>query len=81
MFLNKSKINKFSSNGKVWCWIHEVEEQSKSIVIQTIKFASGSLMIWKCICIHRLGMIHKLKVTSINKSWRNNFMVQFVSLI
>ena len=61
IFSDESKINRFSSDGRAWCWTHDPKERSKRTIIQTIKHGGGLMMIWGCMSIHGPGLIHRIK--------------------
>jgi transposase len=61
IFSDESKINRFCSDGRVWCWTHDLEELSERTVIPTVKHGGGSIMVWGSMSIHGPGMIHRIE--------------------
>jgi hypothetical protein len=48
IFSDETKINKFDSDGRSWCWIGDGERVGPQHVHQTVKHGGGSVMIWGC---------------------------------
>lgn len=61
IFSDETKINRFSSDGRVWCWVRDPQELSERTVIPTVKHGGGSVMIWGCMCIHGPGMMCRIE--------------------
>ncbi|SYW81559.1 putative transposase [Ustilago hordei] len=54
---NETKINFFGPDGKQFCWIKNTGFNSK-LVRPTVKFGSGSIMIWGCMTWEGVRGIH-----------------------
>jgi transposase len=61
IFSYETKINRFSSFGRVWCWVRDPQELSERIVIPTVKHGDNYVIIWGCMCIHRPGMMYRIE--------------------
>ena len=61
-FCDKTKINKFNSNGRSWSWIKDGECVRPQYVHETMKHGGGSVMIWGCMMAFGPGACTKLKV-------------------
>ncbi|SOV02335.1 uncharacterized protein UDID_19201 [Ustilago sp. UG-2017a] len=51
---DKTKINLFRPDGKQFCWVKNTSFNSK-LVRPTVKFGSGSIMIWGCMTWEGVG--------------------------
>lgn len=58
VFSDESKINRFNSDGRSWCWVRN--GQSSSCVQETVKHGGGSIMVWGCMTIHGCGLLIKI---------------------
>ena len=61
IFSDETKINRFSSDGRVWCWVRDPQELSERIVILTVKHGGGSVMICEYMCIHGPDMMYRIE--------------------
>ena len=50
---DESKINRFSSDGRSWCWKRKHDSLLPRYIKQTVKFGGGSIMVWGV--LHRMG--------------------------
>jgi hypothetical protein len=57
---DETKINRFSSDGRSWCWARDGESRKPQHVKETIKHGGGSVMIWGCMTEHGPGFMCKL---------------------
>lgn len=57
IFSDETKINRFGSDGKKWCWCRDGESLQPRGVKQQRKGGGGSLMIWGCITAKGVGYI------------------------
>ena len=48
IFSDKTKINKFNSDGSPWCWIVDGEHVGPQHVHPTLNHGGGLVMIWGC---------------------------------
>lgn len=60
---DETKVNRFSSDGRSWCWARDGEGRQPRHVKQTVKHGGGSLMIWGCMTAHGPGFICKIEGT------------------
>lgn len=54
---DETKINRFNSDGRTWCWCKSVNEVETRTVKQNVKHGGGSIMIWGCLTIHGPGSL------------------------
>jgi hypothetical protein len=54
---DETKINRFCSDGRSWCWVRDGESRQPHHVKQTVKHGGGSLMIWGCMTAHGPGFM------------------------
>jgi hypothetical protein len=52
---DETKINRFGSYGREWCWRKRGERLQARHVQPTVKFGGESLMIWDCFTTHGVG--------------------------
>jgi transposase len=52
---DETKINRFCSDGRSWCWVRGDESQNPRQFKQTVKHGGGSIMIWGCMTSQGLG--------------------------
>ena len=57
---DETKINRFCSDGRSWCWVRDGEARTERHVKQTIKHGGGSLMIWGCMTATGPGFMCKI---------------------
>jgi transposase len=60
---DETKINRFSSDGRSWCWIRDGETKQPHHVKQTVKHGGGSVMIWGCMTFYGPGFMCKINNT------------------
>src|SRR5215470_6613827 len=60
---DETKINRFCSDGRSWCWARDGETRRPRHVKQTVKHGGGSLMIWGCMTAHGTGFMCKIEGT------------------
>lgn len=60
---DETKINRFCSDGRSWCWIRDGESLKPQQVKQTMKHGGGSLMIWGCMTAEGPGFMCKIEGT------------------
>jgi transposase len=60
---DETKINRFCSDGRSWCWARGGESRQPHHVKQTVKHGGGSLMVWGCMTAHGPGFMCKLEGT------------------
>jgi transposase len=61
IFSDECKINRFNSDGRVWCWTREAMPLSERTISQTVKHGGGGIMVWGCMCMHGPGLICKVE--------------------
>lgn len=61
VFSDESKINRFNSDGRSWCWIRDGESLQPRQVKQTVKHGGGSVMIWGCMTYNGGGSVIQIK--------------------
>jgi transposase len=64
VFSDETKINRFGSDGRKWCW----KKSSTKIlqpnhVFSTVKYGGGSLMVWGCMTAKGVGYLVKIEGT------------------
>jgi DDE superfamily endonuclease len=57
---DETKINRFTSDGHLWCWIRDGEQMQSKHVKQTFKHGGGNIKIWSCITFHGVGWLTKI---------------------
>lgn len=60
IFSDESKINRFNSDGRSWCWFRDVGELETRTVDQTPKFGGGGVMVWGCVTWEGVGYLCKI---------------------
>lgn len=61
VFSDETKICRFSSDGRGWCWIEDKENIPVRVVNQTVKHGGGSIMLWSCLTSKGLGALHNIQ--------------------
>ena len=54
---DETKINRFCSDGRSWCWIRDGEGVQNRHVQQTVKHGGGSILVWGCMTYHGSGYL------------------------
>lgn len=57
IFSDETKINRFGSDGRCWCWAPATEGLTNRTVQKTVKHGGGSLMVWGCMSARGPGLI------------------------
>jgi len=63
---DETKINRFNSDGRSWCWKSDGESLQDHHVKQTVKYGGGSLMIWGCMSWNGPGLMTRI-IGKLNK--------------
>ena len=58
---DESKINLFSSDGKIWVWRRIGERLSNHCTVKTVKHNGGNIMIWGCIGANGVGSLTRIE--------------------
>jgi transposase len=58
---DESKINRFNSDGRQWCWIRSPSTLQEAQVKGTVKHGGGSVMVWGCITSMGPGYLCKVQ--------------------
>ena len=58
---DETKILRFNSDGRSWCWVRDIHEREPRSVRQTVKHGGGSIMIWGCMTGQGVGFMCKLE--------------------
>lgn len=61
IFSDETKVNRFCSDGRSWCWIRNEQSCDSRQVQQTVKFGGGSVMVWGCMTFHGPGMLCRIE--------------------
>ena len=61
IFSDETKINRFNSNGRSWCWITNHEHVQLQHVQQIVKYGSRHVMIWRCMTTFEPGAWYKIE--------------------
>ena len=56
-----TKICRFNSYGRNWCWIEDKENIPVCVVNQTGKHGGGSIMLWGCLTCRGLGSLQNMQ--------------------
>jgi transposase len=57
---DETKINRWGSDGKKWCWKKGKKPLNDQCVSQVIKHGGGSIMVWGCMTIKGPGFLTKI---------------------
>ena len=60
---DETKINRYCSDGRSWCWVRDYESRQPRQIQQTVKHGGGSVMIWGCMTAYGLGFMCKITGT------------------
>ena len=58
---DETKINRFNSDGRSWCWIGDGDRVGPQHVHQTMRYGGGLAMIWGCMTTFGLGTWYKVE--------------------
>ena len=58
---DETKICRFSSDGRSWCWVRDSRERNSRTVNQTRKHGGGSIMIWGCMTARGVGYMCRIE--------------------
>ena len=61
VFSDETKICRFSSNGRAWCWIEDKENIPLHTVNRIVKYGGGDIMLWSCLTSKGLGALHNIQ--------------------
>jgi transposase len=78
---DKTKINRFSSDGHSWCWTRDVNSLERRTVKQTVKHGGGSIMIWGCMAIYGPGFMCKLDGTMVKETYKSILQDELMATI
>jgi transposase len=57
---DETKINRFCSDGRSWCWVRDGEGRQPRNVKQTVKHGGGSIMVWGCMTAEGVGFLCRI---------------------
>ena len=57
---DETKINRFGSDGRKWCWKGPSETLKSRLVQKTVKYGGGSIMVWGCLTSKGPGYLTKI---------------------
>jgi transposase len=60
---DETKINRFCSDGRSWCWVRDGESRQTRNVKQTVKHGGGSIMVWECMTSEGVGFLCRIADT------------------
>jgi hypothetical protein len=78
---DETKINRFSSDGRSWCWTRDVNSLERRTVKQTVKHGGGSIMIWGCMAVHGPGFMCKLDGTMVKETYKSILQDELMATI
>lgn len=58
---DETTINRFESDGRLWCWKSKGEGLSSRTVQSTVKHGGGSIMVWGCMPAHGVGYLSRIE--------------------
>nr|CCA24980.1 PREDICTED: similar to predicted protein putative [Albugo laibachii Nc14] len=57
---DESKLNRFGSDGRLWCWKSKGEGLSDRFIQPTVKHGGGSVMVWGFMTAHGVGYLSRI---------------------
>ena len=63
IFSDETKINRFNSDGRAWCWSADPTELTSRTISETVKHGGGGIMIWGCMTVAGVGYCCKIDST------------------
>ena len=60
---DETKINRFTSDGRLWAWIRVGEQLQSKHCKLTVKHGGGNIMVWSCITYEGVGWLAKIDTT------------------
>lgn len=61
IFSDETKVNRFCSDGRSWCWIRDGQLRDLRHIQQMVKFGGGSVMMWGCMTSQGPGMFCRIE--------------------
>lgn len=61
IFSDESKINRFNSDGRSWCWFKDTNQLEDRTVKTTYKHGGGGLMVWGCMTSQGVGYLCRIE--------------------
>ena len=61
MFSDETKISRFNSDRRTWCWVEEKENIPVCALKQSVKHGRGSIMLWSCLTSRGLGALYNIQ--------------------
>jgi len=63
IFSDETKVNRFNSDGRAWCWSRDPSALNDMTVSQTVKHGGGHIMLWGCMTSKGVGYSCKIDNT------------------
>jgi Transposase len=60
IFSDETKISRFCSDGRSWCWLRDGESKKRRHIKETVKHGGGSVMVWGCMTAYILGFMCRI---------------------
>ena len=57
---DETKINRFGSDGRKWCWKKRDSRLQPNHINMTVKHGGGSIMVWGCMTAHGVGYMCRI---------------------